>query len=234
LGDVLPSITRSFIAVLLVACLIDLPAFAAAAKPLGLVVQAREALLDSSNLAVGTTVYPGDTVETDEGGTLRLKVRAAQVYLLGSSAATFSQKENVIRATVGRGTVGFSAETASDVELAVPQGILRAANGQPAYGQVSILGPRDVVITAYRGSLVLDNEGELHPIPAGKSYRVTMDLEPAAQPDPAARREDPGRDAGVVPTRRRKLYFELWIAGALAVGSGVIWYELTQSPSSPK
>lgn len=225
------SIARSFTAIFLVACLLDLPAFAAAAKPLGLVVQAREALLDNSNLAVGTTVYPGDTVQTDEGGTLRLKFGATQVYLLSSSAATFSERENIIRATVGRGTVGFSADASSDVELAVPQGILRAANGQAAYGQVSIIGPQDVVITSYRGSLVLDNEGELHTIPAGKSYRVTMDLEPAAQPAPPAHRGD---DASVVPTKRRKLYFELLVLGAVAVGTGVIWYEVTQSPSLPK
>ncbi|HEY4878607.1 MAG TPA: hypothetical protein VIH97_05760 [Candidatus Acidoferrales bacterium] len=225
------SIARSVTAIFLVACLLDLPAFAAAAKPLGLVVQAREALLDNSNLAVGTTVYPGDTVQTDEGGTLRLKFGATQVYLLSSSAATFSERESIIRATVGRGTVGFSADASSDVELAVPQGILRAANGQAAYGQVSIIGPQDVVITSYRGSLVLDNEGELHTIPAGKSYRVTMDLEPAAQPAPPAHRGD---DAGVVPTKRRKLYFELLVLGAVAIGTGVIWYEVTQSPSLPK
>ena len=226
------SIARSFTAIFLVACLLDLPAFAAAAaRPLGLVIQAREALLDNSNLAVGTTVYPGDTVQTDEGGTLRLKFGATQVYLLSSSAATFSERESIIRATVGRGTVGFSADASSDVELAVPQGILRAANGHAAYGQVSIIGPQDVVITSYRGSLVLDNEGELHTIPAGKSYRVTMDLEPAAQPAPPAHRGD---DAGVVPTKRRKLYFELLVLGAVAIGTGVIWYEVTQSPSLPK
>jgi len=228
----LRSIARSFTAIFLVACLLDLPAFAAAAaRPLGLVIQAREALLDNSNLAVGTTVYPGDTVQTDEGGTLRLKFGATQVYLLSSSAATFSERESIIRATVGRGTVGFSADASSDVELAVPQGILRAANGQAAYGQVSIIGPQDVVITSYRGSLVLDNEGELHTIPAGKSYRVAMDLEPAAQPAPPAHRGD---DAGVVPTKRRKLYFELLVLGAVAIGTGVIWYEVTQSPSLPK
>jgi hypothetical protein len=232
LEDVLRSIARSFTAIFLVACLLDLPAFAAAAaRPLGLVIQAREALLDNSNLAVGTTVYPGDTVQTDEGGTLRLKFGATQVYLLSSSAATFSERESIIRATVGRGTVGFSADASSEVEIAVPQGILRAANGQAAYGQVSIIGPQDVVITSYRGSLVLDNEGELHTIPAGKSYRVTMDLEPAAQPAPPAHRGD---DAGVVPTKRRKLYFELLVLGAVAIGTGVIWYEVTQSPSLPK
>jgi hypothetical protein len=229
----LRSIARSFIAILLAFGLLDIPAFAATTKPLGLVTQAREALLDNSALEVGTTVYPGDTVQTDEGGTLRLKFGTTQLYLLASSAASFSQKENVIRATVGRGTVGFSSTESNDVELAIPQGILRAAHGQAAYGQVTITSPQEVVISAYRGALVLDNDGELHSIPEGKTFRVTMDLEPATLP-PARRDQDPGKDAGVIPPRRRKLYFELLFVGATAVGSYLIWYEVTQSPSKPK
>jgi hypothetical protein len=229
------SLARSFIAILLVLALLDIPALAATAKPLGLVVQAREALLDNSTLAVGTTVYPGDTVQTDEGGTLRLKFGTNQLYLLSSSAATFSQNENTIRATVGRGTVGFSSNASSELELAIPQGILRAGRGQAASGQVTITNPQEVVISAYQGALVLDNEGEFHTIPAGKTYRVTMDLEPAAaQPEPARRDQDPNKDAGVIPTKRRKLYFELILIGAAAIGTYFIWREVTESPSIPK
>jgi hypothetical protein len=228
------SFARSFIAILLVLALLDIPAFAATAKPLGLVVQAREALLDNSTLAVGTTVYPGDTVQTDEGGTLRLKFGTNQLYLLSSSAATFSQNENTIRATVGRGTVGFSSAASSELELAIPQGILRAGRGQSASGQVTITNPQEVVISAYQGALVLDNEGEFHTIPAGKTYRVTMDLEPAAQPEPARRDQDTNKDAGVIPTKRRKLYFELVLIGAAAIGTYFIWREVTESPSIPK
>ena len=228
------SIARAFIAIMLVIGLLDIPALAATAKPLGLVVQAREALLDNSNLAVGTTVYPGDTVQTDEGGTLRLKFGASQLYLLSSSAASFAQNESVVRATVGRGTVGFSSNGSNDVELVIPQGILRAANGQ-AYGQVTITSPEEVVISAYRGTLILDNDGELHTIPAGKTYRVSIDLEPAAQPaSPNGRSQDPGRDSGAVPTKRRRLKFALIFLGALAVSSYLIFDEVSESPSIPK
>jgi hypothetical protein len=231
----LRSLARSFMAILLVLALLDIPALAATAKPLGLVVQAHEAMLDNSTLAVGTTVFPGDTVQTDEGGTLRLKFGTNQLYLLSSSAATFSQNENTIRATVGRGTVGFSSNASSELELAIPQGILRAARGQAASGQVTITNPQEVVISSYQGALVLDNEGEFHTIPAGKTYRVTMDLEPAAEPAaPARRDQDPNKDAGVIPTKRRKLYFELILVGAAAIGTYFIWREVTVSPSLPK
>lgn len=229
------SIARSLLVVLLVVGLIDIPAFAAPTKSFGLVIQAREALLDNVNLAVGTTVYPGDTVQTDESGTLRLKFGSTQLYLLSSSSATFSQKENMIRANVTRGTVGFSSSGASDVELEIPQGTLHAANGQSAYGQVSITGPQEVVIAAYSGSLILDNEGELHTIPAGKTYRVTLDLEPAAQPAPPnGRNQDEVKEVHVVPTKRRHLVFDLILVGGTAIGSYLIWREVTESPSQPR
>ena len=202
-----------------------------------MVVQAREASIDNSSLAVGTTVYPGDTIQTDEGGSLRLKFGATQLYLLSASAATFSQRGEIIRATVGKGTVGFTSTDSSNMELEIPQGILRAEKGESAYGQVTILSPLEVVISSYRGTLVLDNEGELHAIPAGKTYRVDIDLEPAAQPAAADGRfsnQDPGRDAGVVPTRRRRLKFALIFLGAVALGSWAIYEEVTESPSRPK
>jgi hypothetical protein len=226
---------RAALAIFVVIGLLDVPAFAgaAASKPLGMVVSANEASIDNSRLSVGTTVYPGDTIQTEDGGSLRLKFGTTQVYLLSASAASFSQHGEIIRATVGRGTVGFSSTDSANMELEIPQGILRAARGESAYGQVTIISPLEVVISSYRGTLMLDNEGEMHAIPAGKTFRVDMELEPAAQPVPA-RDQDPGRDAGVVPTRRRRLKFALIFLGGVALGSFAIWEEVTESPSKPK
>jgi hypothetical protein len=38
----------------------------------------------------------------------------------------------------------------------------------------------------------------------------------------------------VIPTKRRKLYFELILVGAAAIGTYFIWREVTVSPSLPK
>jgi len=228
------STARVCLVVLLVASLLDIPAFATAAKPLGLVVQAQEAQLDNAKLAVGTTVYPGDTVATDAGGGLRLKLGASQLYLLAESAATLEQDASTVHAVVARGTVGFSSSGGENVELEVPQGILRAAQGQAAYGQVAILSPQEVLISAYRGELVLDNDGELHTIPAGKNYRVTMEPDQADQQTSAARA---GGDNPVIQPRnhhgRRRLAFYLIFTGAMAGMSYAIWQELSESPSKP-
>ena len=225
---------RLCLVVLLATSLMDIPAFAAAEKPLGMVIQAQEAQLDNAKLAVGTSIYGGDTVVTDAGGGLRLRLGGSQLYLLADSAATLSQNAAVVHALVARGTVGFSSNGADNVELEIPQGILRAADGQPGYGQVTILSAQEVVITAYRGALVLDNDGEMHTIPVGKSFRVTMELEQAEQQAPAA---SAGGDNPIVQPRkrrRRKLAFYLILTGALAGVSYAIWDHLDQSPSNFK
>ena len=111
---------------------------------------------------------------------------------------------------------------------------MRAADGLPAYGQVTILSAQEVVISAYRGALVLDNDGELHTIPAGKNYRVAMEFDQADQQTPAA---SPGGDNPIIQPRkrrRRKLAFYLIFAGAMAGITYAIWQELSESPSTPQ
>ena len=141
-------IARSCLVVVLVIGLLDIPGFAANEKPLGMVLQAQQASVDNAKLAVGTTVYPGDTVETNTGGTLRLKLGTNQLYLLASSAARLAQNSTIVHAVVAHGTVGFASNGSDKIELEIPEGILRAADGVPSYGQVTITSPMEVVISA--------------------------------------------------------------------------------------
>src|ERR1700719_928518 len=218
------SFARPGIAAIL-AGLLAFPGFAANEKPLGFVIQAQSAQVSDAKVAIGTTVYPGDRVQTDAGGALRLRMGTTQLYLLASSSATLGQRSDALFAEVLRGTVGFSSNGADQLELEVPEGVIRAANGQPAYGQVTIVGPAEIVVSAFHGSLVLDNDGELHTIPEGKSYRVTMDLEPAATAPAIPAYRD---DANTTPAKRkrRKLAFFLLFGGVGALASYGIWTEL--------
>jgi len=223
-------LVKTFLVAILSVGLINVPSFAANEKPLGLVTQATEAHLGSATVAIGTTVYPGDTLATDEGGTARVKVGSSQFYLLSSSSATLSENSAIVNAAVARGTVGFSSNGTDQLALQIPEGIVRAANGQPGYGQVTIIGPREVIVSAYRGTLVLDNDGDVHEIPAGKSYRVTMDLDAAAEPQAPA---GAGANNKVVAPRHRHLLFDLIVLGAVGGASYALWYHLSESPSNP-
>ena len=229
-------LSRSCLVAILIAGLLNIPAFAANEAPLGLVTQAQNAQIGNTKVEIGTTIFPGDTLATDVGGTLRLKFGASQLYLLSASAASLAQTAttNMVHALVKSGTVGFSSNGNDQIELEIPEGILHAANGEPAYGQVTIIGPQEVVISAYRGTLVLDYNGESRSIPAGKSYRVTMDLEPAA-----AEPQAPAGVGGSVPSTKRALNTPTLVWALIAVGSAaavgyVTWDILSESSSSPK
>jgi hypothetical protein len=222
---------RSCLVALLTVSLLDLPMMAASEKPLGMVVQAQAAQLDSQTAVSGTNVFPGDAVETSLGGVLQLKLRSSQLYLLSSSAATLAQDSNPVHATVMRGTVGFSISPPDFLELELPEGILRSADGQPAHGQVTIVGPQEVIISSYQGDLILDNDGELHTIPAGKSYRVTMDLVAADQPqEPTGYPQETHEHQA---KKRRHLLFALIAVAAVAGLTAGLWVTLCESSFVP-
>jgi hypothetical protein len=112
--------------------------------------------------------------------------------------------------------------------------LLRAAAGPPAYGQVTIMSAQEVVISACRDALVLDNDGELHTIPEGKNYRVTMEFDQPEQQAPAA---STGGDNPIIQPRERrrsKLAFYLIFTGAMAGIIYAIWDHLSESPSTPR
>jgi len=230
------ALSRCVLIAILIAGLLNIPVYAANEKPLGLVTQAENAHIGNANVAIGTTIFPGDTLATEAGGALRLNFGSSQLYLLSASSATLSQNASatMVHAVVGRGTVGFSSTGTDHIELEIPQGILRAANSEPAYGQVTIVGPLEVIISTYRGTLSLDHDGEVRDIPAGRSYRVTMELEPAAAAAP------PQAPAGVGGSGTKRALNTATLAWAIvAVGAAggvayVIWDVLSESSSAPK
>ncbi len=229
------ALSRCALIAVLIVGLLNIPAYGADEKPLGLVMQAENAHIGNANVAIGTTIFPGDTLATEAGGTLRLNFGASQMYLLSASSATLgpNASSNAVHAVVGHGTVGFSSNGSDHIELEIPEGILRAANSEPAYGQVTIVGPQEVIISAYRGTLALDHDGEVRDIPAGKSYRVTMDLEPAAASQPQA----PAGVGGSGPKRAVNTATLAWAIVAVAAAGGTayaIWDVLSESASAPK
>jgi hypothetical protein len=222
-------IGRSTLAGILVVGMCNLPILGSSEKPLGIIAQAEHAHLDSASAATGATVYAGDTFDTETGGTLRLRVGASQFYLLGSSAAKLAQSSSGAVLTISRGTAGFSSAASGQLLLDTPAGIVRGAEGKPAYGQVTINSPTELIVSAFRGDLVVDNEGELHSIPEGKTYRVEIaeDQEPA-----------PTDNKDFQPARKkhskRRVAFLLIFGGGMTVLGYELYNHLNESNSDPR
>jgi len=213
-------VVRHIVVALLIAGMLYMPANAATEKPLGLVIQAQLAHLDSADAAIGTTVYSGDALDTQDGGTLRLKVGASQLYLLSGSAATFASSENAAHVNVIHGTVGIFSTNPNQIELETPLGTIRAAKGSSAYGQVRIAGPEEMIVSAYKGTLVIDCDGEEHSVEAGKSYDVTL----MADPEPASPIVSP-----TSKRKRRRLALILIVVGGETLTGYLLWRDWSES-----
>lgn len=203
--------------------MLSLPIQAAEEQPFGVVALADQAHVGTAYASAGANVYPGDALDTLAGGSLRLRVATGQFYLLSASAANLGQEGNVLRATALRGTVGFSSLTAKQFELETPEGMIRAAKDLPAYGQITMAGPREAVISCYRGTLLLERNGQQLLVDAGKSYDVSL----VSDPDP------PQGKAGVTPAYADHLVWKLIVIGGAALTGYLLWRHFCESPVDP-
>ncbi len=155
--------------------LVNLPLMAAASKALGMVVAADHAYLDHANAATGASVYSDDALVTEQGGSLRLSVGASQIYLLSLSSASLEPRDDKIEARVDRGTMGFSTARPSQLQIQTPLGVVRGADANPIFGQVSLLSPSKLRISSYKGTLVVEDiNGGQKMIAQGETYEGTL------------------------------------------------------------
>jgi hypothetical protein len=202
-----------------------------AARSVGHVVQATAATVDQTALVVGTTLYNGDTVTTNVDGSMRASIRSSQVSMPAVSSATLEECTDELHVLVNAGTVSFTAESADRMELIIAQGIVRPADGQSASGQISIVGPREAVVSALRGSLTLDDDGTRHTIPEGKAYRITMGGDPRDYAPASGCEAAEQNNSKMVHPRSRNLVFDLIVVGGAAGAGYALWQANTVSPS---
>ena len=218
---------RSVLIGLVVSGMLNLPVMAASAKPVGMVVIAEHAKVGDANAEIGADLFPGDAVSTDATGTMRMKVGASQVYLLGSTALTLAPAENRVQANVSRGTLGFSTTAPGQLEIGTPLGVIRGADGQRVFAQVAVLSPTKMQISAYEGSLlVIARNGDQKKIGEGETYEAT-----AAPAEPGGGQNQQGVGGDGINWKH-----VAFVAGAAAVLGGTalaLWLEQTESCSNP-
>ena len=178
---------------------------------------------------VGANVYAGDFLTTYDGGTLRLRVGAGQLFMLASSNANITQDHAIIDMLIKSGTAGFSATDSDPLEIDTPVGTLRPADESRAFGQVTIADQRQVLITSYQGTLSLTRNGEKRLIEAGKSYRVA--LAPAAAAAAAASPQAPS-GSGANGNSGQWIFDGIVVGGAALTGYA-LWTIFCESPSTP-
>jgi len=207
-----------------------------AGKPLGQVLQAERAYLGTAVATPGATIFPGDKLWTDAQGRLQVRMSGAQLYLLAESTASLELSgEGVTAARLARGTVLFSSARAGGMELHVATARIRPMAEGATIGQVTVVGPKELVVQCKRGSLEFAVGAEAEMIAEGASYRVLLD--PPDPPEPPAAQGPAG--AGTreqrppkKPGRRRRAFLFVFF-GSVAAVTGIAVDEVLESPDHP-
>jgi hypothetical protein len=224
---------RGILALLVTVSLLTPPVWAVPSSSLGTVVYADRAHVGAGQASVGTTVFSGDRLSTDQFGSLQVRAGAARLLLSSYSSATFSQDDATPAATLAFGSATFSTTNSNAFALHVASAVIRPQTNQPTIGQVTVLNPKELVVKSTRGSLTIAVEDDVREIPEGAAYRVVLDSDAADPQGPAgAGTSTKGKDKGYSrpPVKAAKSHF-IWFA--VAVSSVVTVLALQEALESP-
>ena len=217
--------TAVMIAILSVV-LIEAPVMAAPASspstPLGVVLLAENAHAGTNVIASGETIYDGDHLQTPADGTLRVRLGAEQILLRKNTEADVHAIANGFSAKLNSGSVVVSSAEGQTFELVADGATIRPANAQPASGQITVITPKELVLTGTRGALTVTMGNEVKTLEAGNSYRLEVEpenSEPGPQPQ--------------IPLPTAQNHFLLILIPAVAIGTAIAIWRATMSPDSP-
>lgn len=140
---------------------------------LGMVVKAENAQVDKAPASEGSTIYSGDYLSTDNGGSLLLRVGTLSVNLESASGAHIYRTPYGAIVELDEGSVVYTTAgnkenivvVANDVRITP---VLSAAD----LGRVSINDPCNVTVYSQRGQANVQSGSESHYVEEGKAYRV--------------------------------------------------------------
>ena len=221
------TVTKAIFLAIMTASLAGIPLLAAtphpATAPLGVVLQADHAIVGADVIASGATVYAGDTLETNDSGTLRARLGGPQVFLRPNTMAQVQSLENGFSATLKRGTVVISSEASNTFELLADGAAIRPAGAQPVVAQVTFVNANELLLTSTRGALLVSMGEEVRTVESGRSYRMEVESD-ASGPGPQG-------SGGPLHTARNHFLLLVMVGAGAATGIG-IWRAMA-SPSTP-
>jgi hypothetical protein len=193
--------------------------------PLGIVTQASGAHFNAAKASAGATIYDGDALSTEADGTLQFRAPAAVLYLPGTSGVTLYGLPNGTQAQLQTGTVVFSTPKSAAMEILAQEALVRPAADGPTVGQVTVLGPKELQISARRGTLEFSYAGQTERLAEGASYRIFLDqTEATSWPQP----QRPPPKSG-----REDKKFKIIVIGFIAGVTALAFREAFESPDRP-
>lgn len=154
-----------------------LPAFAQQVAPAGVVTVAAHATLGNTAVSVGSTVFSGDLLKTDDQGHLNIQLGTAQFAVGPNSSVRLFHSLNRTVVELERGTLAYTAKGVSeDLTLFALDVRLVPKTAALAAGQITVVSRCDVSVTAFHGSIDVTSGRETKTVEETKSYRVLSDF----------------------------------------------------------
>jgi len=225
----------AILAIALSFSLMAMPMWGAPAEVLGTVVTAEHAHVGAAKAEVGTTVYGGDSLSTEPQGSVQLRAGKARLLLLSSSTAVVSDASGTPSAQLLTGSAKFSTGNAQAFTLFAAAAAIHAQSDAPTIGQVSYLGPKELLVTATRGTLVVTVDSDTQIIPEGSAYRVMLDTpaEMAQGPEGAGSGKEQWPGKHREPRRAGRSRFMYYAAGGTALVTYFAVAEALESAQRP-
>ena len=210
---------RTFLVAILIVALAGAQVLAAPSQSLGVVMQAQGARLGGVEAVVGATVFSGDNLSTQEKGNINLRAGRAQLYLPASTSTGVDTIPSGIRATLRQGALFFGSGDSGVVEVRASEALIRSRNGQPAFAKVTLLGPNELEIASYRGTVDVTVGDETRAVTERTAYRVLTETEQA--------------QGGAAPAGRRGKFIAILFFAGATIAAILIARHFVVSPDSP-
>ena len=204
---------------------IALPARPAGIPALGVITQASGAHFNAARVLAGATVYDGDRLSTESEGLLQFRGAGSLLYLPGRSGVTLHRLPNGAQAHLRTGGLLFSSARASAMEILANDAFIRPAGDVPTVAQVTLVGPKELQITARRGALEFSYHSETESIAEGASYRILLDPQETAAGH--------SKNADIRPPGRKRKGFWIMIIGGIGWATEWAVHEALESPDRP-
>ena len=210
---------RGTTAFILICTILLTPTWGTSDAAFGTVVNAERAGIGTGPVSVGSTVYGGDRLYTDAAGSVQVRAGAARLLLSGASAAVLAKEQTIPAASLTRGTAIFSTATSKAFLLRVGKMDIRPETDQPTVAQVTVIGPKELLVRSTKGSVTVAVEDDVRSIPEGMAYRINLEPTDAELASAEATAQGPaGVGAGRArsPRRAGRSRF-IWFAIAVPV-----------------
>jgi hypothetical protein len=226
--------SREIVAAVLTSCLLMTPVWGASASALGTVVASNGASVGGAGAAVGTTVFSGDNLSTADAGSVQLRTSGARFLLAASSMATVNETGGMPEATLQRGSATFSTANAKAFALNALTAVIRPQSDEATVGQVTMLGPKQLLVKCTRGALTIAVGDDSRVIAEGSAYRVVLDPAESAEAQDQPPPQGAGtKGSGGAPLKAAKSKFVWYAVAAVGVVTFLAVQEAVESPDRP-